>query len=84
MASSAQTLITAAYAAGFDALSNRDLMECLLYSASNFGGGSGAGGVFSGAYGVGQPPNFTPSTSAAIATNTSDGVQWNWYSGAWV
>jgi hypothetical protein len=37
MASSAQTLITAAVAGGFDALSDRDLKESLLYAAQTAG-----------------------------------------------
>lgn len=38
--------------------------------------------VFSGNYG-GQVPNFTPSTATAIAIDTSNGAQWDWYNGSW-
>lgn len=37
MAQTAQTLITAAVAAGFDALSDRQLKEALLYAAQTTG-----------------------------------------------
>ena len=46
------------------------------------GGGSSGGGVFSGNYAGGQP-NFTPTTTTAIAIDTSNGTQWNWYNNTW-
>lgn len=46
------------------------------------GGGGGGGGVFAGNYAGGQP-NFTPTTTAAIAFDTSNGTQWNWYNNQW-
>lgn len=111
MASSAQSLIVTAVAAGYDALSNRDLKECLLVAAQSGGGGGGvtqiiagtnitvspSGGtgnvtvnstgggsqeVFSGNYTGGTPP-FTPSVAQAIAIDTSNGRQWQWYSSSW-
>jgi len=45
-------------------------------------GTGGGGAVFAGNYAGGQP-NFTPTTSAAIAIDTSNGTQWDWYSNAW-
>lgn len=62
-----------------------DLMELALLSiiANNTNAaGPGAGGVFAGNYG-GNPPPFTPTTAAAIATDTSTGRQWNWFNGVW-
>ncbi len=78
----AQTLINSAASAGYAKLSERELEECILASLSS-GGAGGAGGVSAGAYGVGNPPNFTPSTAGAIAINTSDGVEWTWFNGVW-
>ena len=60
MANSAETLITAAYAAGYDALSTRDLQECLLYAAQS-GGSSGGAGSLSG--------NGSPTATGAVGTN---------------
>jgi len=47
------------------------------------GGGGASGGVYAGNYSGGQPP-FTPPLGAGIATDTSTGRQWNFYSGVWV
>lgn len=46
----------------------------------NSSGGSAQ--VFSGNY-AGIAPTFTPTTSVAIAIDTSNGTQWSYYSGAW-
>ena len=56
-------------------------LELLRQLAASSSGGIG-GGVFAGDYGAGQP-TFTPTTNAAIAFDTSNGTQWNWYSGVW-
>ena len=54
----------------------------------NAGGGMGPPGppgpasVFSGAYG-GSPPNFTPTSSGAIAFDTDTGQMWSWYNNQW-
>lgn len=77
----AQTTLNSAIAAGFDRLSTRDVMLCVLQGAGT-GGGGGTGGISSGNYGGGQP-NFTPTTSVAIAIDESNGTIWTWYSGAW-
>ncbi len=76
MATSAQTLIIAAIAQGYDRLSDRDLREALLYAAQT-GGGGGSGGVPTGNYAGGQP-NFTPATSGAVAIDTSNSRIWWW------
>ena len=77
MANSAQTLINAAVAAGFDRLSDRDLMECLLYAAQ-----AGGGGIPSGNY-AGVAPTFTPSSGTGLAIDSSTGRLWMYYNGAW-
>jgi hypothetical protein len=43
MAATAQSLIDSAVALGYDALSHRDLLECVLYAAQSGGGGGGGG-----------------------------------------
>lgn len=43
---------------------------------------TGGGTVFSGNY-AGAAPGFSPSASAAIAFDTSNGAQWAWWSSAW-
>ena len=45
-------------------------------------GVGGGGGVIAGNY-AGVQPNFTPTTTAAIAFDTSNGTQWNWYNNQW-
>ena len=61
----------------------RMLMVKEVISTNNGGGGgSGSGAVF-GAYGVGNPPNFTPASGTGLAVNTSDGSLWTYYGGAW-
>lgn len=47
--------------------------------------GSGGGGdqyVFAGNYG-GSAPTDVPDAAAAIGIDTSNGMQWQWYAGAW-
>ena len=74
----AQTMLNNAIANGFDRLSPRDVMLCILQGA----GSGGGGGVPSGNY-AGAQPNFTPSTDSALAIDTSNGALWEYYSGAW-
>lgn len=55
----------------------------LLCEINESGGGTGSGvQVYSGNY-SGVAPVFVPSTSPAIAIDTSNGTQWNYYSGGW-
>ena len=56
-------------------------LMCQL-AANGGGGGGGATQVFAGNYGGGQP-TVTPTTSAATAYDTSTGMTWAYYSGAW-
>ena len=62
------------------------LMELALLAqiAQNGGGGGGGGGasVPAANYSGGQP-NFTPTTSGALAIDTSNGRLWEWYNGTW-
>lgn len=39
-------------------------------------------GLYSGDYG-GIAPVFVPSSTTAIAFDTTTGTQWNWFEGAW-
>lgn len=80
----AQTTIDSAIANGYDRLSYRDILLCILEGITSGGGSGGTGDVqgFSGNYGGGTPTD-TPTTSVAIAYDTSNGQPWAWYSGAW-
>lgn len=83
---SAQQLIDAA--TGFQLIRSPILAQqviiYLLGQLTGGGGGSGGlGGVTSGNYGVGNPPNFIPTTGAAISINLDDGVEWTYFNGKW-
>lgn len=67
---------------GYTGLSDRDIKIATLVLLCNGGGGGGGGGVSCGNYSGGQP-TFTPSTSCAVAIDTSDGTIYWYYSGAW-
>lgn len=54
----------------------------ILQALNNGGGGGGTTQVFSGNY-AGGTPSVTPTTAAAIGIDTSNGRQWQWFSGAW-
>jgi len=55
----------------------------LIYDLAAAGGGlGGADEIFSGNYGGGVPTDV-PTTTQAIAFDTSNGTQWNYYSGTW-
>jgi hypothetical protein len=60
------------------------LLKRIAGGIANGGGGGGGGTteVYAGNYG-GAAPGFVPAGSAAIATDTSNGTQWNYYSGSW-
>ena len=74
MASTAQTLISAAVAAGYNALSERDLWECLLYAAQT--GGSGGASLVQGNYARSSSNIPTPTSTPAFAIDTSTGRLW--------
>jgi hypothetical protein len=84
MASTAQTLINSAIAAGYDALSTRDLQECLLYAAQSGGGGGGqTGQIPTGNY-AGGAPTFTPTAGTSIlAIDNSTGKIWVYLNNVW-
>jgi hypothetical protein len=78
-----------AAAATYACLPRATQLPALIYLASQIiaNGGTGGGGatqVFSGNYG-GYPnlPPFSPTVSAAIAIDTVDGNQTQWYNGSW-
>lgn len=80
----AQALIEAAVALGYDALSHRDLLECLLYATTQAsGGGGGSVQLIQG----NADPVAAPDdpTKPALYTNRTSGVQffWNTVSLAW-
>jgi hypothetical protein len=54
----------------------------LCQIAQNGGGGGGTSQVFSGNYADAAPP-FVPTTTTAIAFDTSTDGEWHWYNGAW-
>lgn len=76
MASSAQTLITSAIGLGYDALSDRDLKECLLYAAQTGGGGGGTTQVYQGNGAPVAAP--TTASSPAIYTDLNNGTIYTW------
>ena len=70
---SAQTTLTAAIAAGFDRLSPRDVMLCVL---------QGASGATLDSISVAGPPTAIPPAIANIVVD-SNGRQWQYFQGAW-
>lgn len=78
MACDAQSLIDTAYAAGYAALSERELKEAILASACA-GGGGGGGGV---SCGIGAPV-AVPTSTCAVYIDTSNGQIWWYFNGAW-
>ena len=58
------------------------ILDIKILNAITGGGGGGGGGitqVFSGA----GAPTVTPTVSAAIYINTSNGSLYEWYGGSW-
>ena len=83
MALSAQTLINTAVAAGYDALSERGLRECLLVAAQTGGGGGNAQLV---TYTTGTPANPSNTLNPAIAydpTGNLPTLGWNINTQTW-
>jgi hypothetical protein len=59
------------------------LQLALLHQIRDAAGtGAGAPEIFSGNYGGGLPTDI-PTTAQAIAFDTSNGTQWNYYGNAW-
>jgi hypothetical protein len=77
MADSANTLIAAATALGYDTLSTRAIMESLLYAVSNGGGGGGGGGSVE--QGNGAPVAIPADPlSAAIYVDLATNIYYTW------
>jgi hypothetical protein len=73
MAVNAQTLIIAAIGAGYAALSDRSLRECLLVVAQSGGGGGGGGNP---APGVVNPNGNVTGAPGAQYFNTANSTMW--------
>jgi hypothetical protein len=82
MAQTAQSLVNSATSLGYDALSYRDTLECILYNAQAGGGGGAGGGFTQGNY-SGGAPSFTPTSAPAWAIDTSNGLLWVYFNSAW-
>lgn len=81
------TLLSAATSAGYLDLSPQQQMVVQTYlmcAIANNGGGGGGGAtqVFCGNYSAGTP-SAVPTTSCAIAVDTSNGTVWYYYGSAW-
>jgi hypothetical protein len=72
-ATTAQTTLDAAIAAGFDRLSPRDVMLCIL---------QGASGATLDYISVAGPPTAIPPAIANIVVDVN-GTEWKYYGGAW-
>jgi hypothetical protein len=81
MAQTAQSLLNSATALGYDALSYRDTLECILFNVQS--GAAGAGGGFTQGNYAGGTPTFTPGSSPAWAIDTSTGLLWVYFNSAW-
>jgi len=79
------TLETDACTNGFSKVAQNEILfrAVLLQLACNISGGtSGGGSTTCDDYG-GLEPDFTPSSSCAIAIDTSTGYLWKYYSSGW-
>lgn len=74
MADTAQALIEAATANGYDTLDDRSIQECLLYAAQTGGGGSAS--FTQGDSDPVAPP--TDPTQSALYWNRTSGVAFYW------
>lgn len=88
-AENAQTLVTAAVGQGYPALSERQVMECLLYAVGNGGGGGGGGGGGSGSVEQGDGPPVAPPAdplNPAIYTDLLTTFVYSWFvaNQAWI
>lgn len=86
MATDANSLLAAykCYQCGETSLAQQLKLALLaqIYTGLAGGGGGGVTQVYSGNYG-GVAPVFVPAGATAIAIDTSNGTQWNYYSNAW-
>ena len=85
MTCDATTLLAAATDAQYTnigSIQQMALQTYLLCQLTNSGGGGGSTQVFAANYG-GVAPATTPTTTSAIAVDTSTGTVWYWYSSAW-
>lgn len=77
----ANQILASAIQNGYDGLSTRDLMLCILFGAQTGGGGSAA---LSDSIAVAGPPVGTPAANGLLNIIVdSNGRQWNYYGGAW-
>lgn len=76
MSCTAQSLLDTATAAGYGALSERDLMECIVASAC---AGGSSGGTSCGDFG-GAQPTF-PATGCGFIIDTSNLRVWTYANG---
>lgn len=74
----ANATLSAAIAAGFDRLSTRDVMLCILQGAGNGGAVNANIIVIS----TGATPTATP-VGNAVAFDSSTGSIWNWNGTVW-
>lgn len=74
MSCTASSLISTAMAAGYAALSERDLMECIVASAC-----AGGSGVQCSDYGGAQPP--IPASGCGFIIDTSNMRVWTYANG---
>lgn len=75
-------LIAATVAAGIPVINDPvTALQVIVYLLAN-GSGTGGSSISSGPYAGGQP-SFTPTTSTALAVDTSNGRVWLFYNGIW-
>jgi hypothetical protein len=77
----AQTTLNSAIAAGFDRLSTRDVILCVLQGASTSGGG-GTANLYQNFGGVAPAVAGTQTGQWAIDSSTSNG--WVWSGTVWI
>jgi len=68
----------------FQCLSKKELQAVIAQLLCNISGGGAESPLTQVFSGVGDPTGVvTPTATAAIYFDTSDGTQWNWFSGVW-
>lgn len=77
----AQITLNSAIAAGFDRLSTRDVMLCILQGAGS--GGTGGSSTLYQNFG-GVAPVAAGTTTGQLAIDNSTGQGWVWSGSAWV
>ena len=78
----ANSILKSAIAAGFDGLSPRDVMLCILQGVS--AGGTGGGSANYVANYAGGTPTPVPTSGNPFAVDTSIPALWVWNGAAWV